>query len=92
MHFFLADWLVVLGDASIKYQGTWADLTEKPEHIPKVIVADIHNNSAEKKHAVNESVQSQRLNVADAVSDLSRATGDISLYGNALTQSHGMFY
>jgi ATP-binding cassette, subfamily C (CFTR/MRP), member 1 len=88
----LADWLVVLGDDSIKYQGTWADLKEKPENILKIYVAETHNNSAEGTHPVNETVQSKSLDVAEAVSDLSRATGDISLYGNALTQSHGMFY
>jgi ATP-binding cassette, subfamily C (CFTR/MRP), member 1 len=88
----LADWLVVLGDASIKYQGTWADLKEKPENILKAHVAETDNNSAEEKHPVNEAVQSKRLDMAEAVSDLSRATGDISLYGNAVTQTHGMFY
>jgi ATP-binding cassette, subfamily C (CFTR/MRP), member 1 len=88
----LADWLVVLGDASIKYQGTWADLKEKPENIVKVHVAEKHNNSTEEQHPVSKTVQSKRLDVAEAVSDLSRATGDITLYGNAVTQTHGMFY
>lgn len=88
----MADWLVVLGNASIKYQGTWADLKEKPENIVKFNVAETHNNSTEERHPVGKTVQSKRLDVAEAVSDLSRATGDISLYGNVLTQSHGMFY
>jgi hypothetical protein len=88
----LADWLVELGDASIKYQGTWADLKEKPENIAKVHVAETYNNSTEEQHPVSKTVQSKRLDVAEAVSDLSRATGDISLYGNVLMQSHRMFY
>ena len=88
----MADWLVVLGDDSIKYQGTWADFKEKPENIQKVHVAETHNNSVEEKNPVNKTVQSKSLDVAEAVSDLSRATGDISLYGNVLTQFHGMFY
>ncbi|KAH8757146.1 P-loop containing nucleoside triphosphate hydrolase protein, partial [Hyaloscypha sp. PMI_1271] len=76
-----SDWLVVLGDDSIKYQGTWADFKEKPENIQKVHVAETHNNSVEEKNPVNKTVQSKSLDVAEAVSDLSRATGDISLYG-----------
>jgi len=66
-------------------------LKEKPENIVKDHVAEIHN-STEEQHPVSKTVQSKRLDVAEAVSDLSRATGDISLYGNVLTQSHGMFY
>jgi ATP-binding cassette, subfamily C (CFTR/MRP), member 1 len=84
----LADWLVVLGDSSIKYQGTWAGLTLKPEHILKVTVNEAHNSSVKDQLQVNSTVQSQNLKVAEAISDLSRGAGDISLYGNAPTQFH----
>lgn len=74
MHFALADWLVILGDASVKYQGTWANLKQKPENILKVNVADHGNN-------LDNTVQSQALKVDEAISDLDRSTGDFSLYG-----------
>jgi ATP-binding cassette subfamily C (CFTR/MRP) protein 1 len=87
----LADWLVVLGDASVKYQGTWADLTLKPEHILTVHVTETSKSNAKDQIQMDSTVQSQTLKVADAISDLTRATGDVSLYGNMLIQSYGCF-
>ncbi|OKL58645.1 hypothetical protein UA08_06138 [Talaromyces atroroseus] len=77
----LADWTVILGDASIEYQGTWAELTGKPEDIIKWHVAETHRNIAEENRSVNWDTPNQRLTMDEAISDLSRATGDISLYG-----------
>lgn len=77
----MADWLVVLGDASVKYQGTWADLTLKPEDILRLNVPESEKSSAKDQPQTDRTVQSQTLKVADAISDLSRATGDLSLYG-----------
>ncbi|KAL6862008.1 P-loop containing nucleoside triphosphate hydrolase protein [Trichoderma novae-zelandiae] len=80
-HFRLADWLVVLADSSIQYQGTAAGLTVQPESILKVNATDLDKSAAEEQLKVDSNVQRQTMKVADAISDLSRATGDITLYG-----------
>jgi hypothetical protein len=77
----LADWLVVLGNSSVKYQGTWAGLTLKPESVLRVLVPETDASSTKEQPQVDSTVQKQTLKVADAISDLSRATGDLSLYG-----------
>jgi ATP-binding cassette subfamily C (CFTR/MRP) protein 1 len=82
-YFHLADWLVVLGDNSVKYQGTWADLAHKPDSMLKVNITETSKNNL--GYQVDKTVISQTLKVAEAISDLSRATGDFSLYGNMPT-------
>ncbi|OIW26584.1 ABC transporter [Coniochaeta ligniaria NRRL 30616] len=78
-YFHLADWLVLLGNGSVKYQGTWADLAHKPDAMLKVNITEASKSSLD--HEVDKTVLSQNLKVAEAISDLSRATGDFSLYG-----------
>lgn len=78
----LADWLVILGDGSVKYQGTWAEVLHKPDNILKVYVTETHHNSTEEMPQVDKRLQSKSLQVAEATSDLRRATGDLLLYGN----------
>lgn len=80
-HFHLADWLVVLGENVVKYQGTTDDLAQSPEKILKFDPETRSRDDAEKGSRVDKKIRSQELKVADATSDLSRATGDISLYG-----------
>ncbi|KAH0490116.1 hypothetical protein TgHK011_001599 [Trichoderma gracile] len=80
-HFSLADWLVVLADSSIQFQGTVAGLKDQPQSILKVNATDLDKNAAEEQLRVDSNVQRQTMKVADAISDLSRATGDITLYG-----------
>ncbi|KAF6805035.1 hypothetical protein CMUS01_14711 [Colletotrichum musicola] len=79
-HFHLADFLVVLADGSITYQGTWDALAQKPEQVLKLQVSETHRENAEDKPQVDKTVQSKSLKVTEAVSDLSRATGDMTLY------------
>ncbi|KAK0640764.1 P-loop containing nucleoside triphosphate hydrolase protein [Cercophora newfieldiana] len=84
LHFRLADWLVILGDSEIRYQGTWKNLREDAD-AKQVLKLDINsegqNGSAEKQPELDKTVQSQSLKLAEATDDLSRATGDASLYG-----------
>ncbi|KAI0133901.1 ABC transporter [Xylariales sp. AK1849] len=80
-YFHLADCLVVLGDNTVKYQGTSGDLPQSPEQILKVNTEATHDDGKDKEIHVDKALRSQELKVADAISDLSRATGDISLYG-----------
>jgi hypothetical protein len=81
-HFHLADWLVVLGSGTVTYQGTWADFTKDPKQILKVHINKTQSGTIEERTQVDKIVGSQSIRVADAISDLSRATGDFTLYGN----------
>ncbi|TDZ30378.1 ABC transporter atnG [Colletotrichum spinosum] len=78
-HCHLADWLLILGHDSIAYQGTWAGLENKPGNILKHNIYETRRE--EKQTLVDKTVQSQSLKVTEAIVDLSRATGDVSLYG-----------
>ncbi|OTA04131.1 MRP-type ABC transporter [Trichoderma parareesei] len=77
-----SDWLIVLADSSIQYQGTVAGLKDQPQSILKVNSTDLDKNAAEEQLKVDSNVQRQTMKVADAISDLSRATGDITLYAS----------
>ncbi|MBE3047413.1 hypothetical protein IMZ48_33855 [Candidatus Bathyarchaeota archaeon] len=78
----MADWLVVLGGGTVKYEGTWADFPQDPKHDLEVHINETRDGTAEEQPQADETVQGQSLKVAEAISDLSRATGDVSLYGN----------
>ncbi|KAB5518710.1 ABC transporter [Coniochaeta sp. 2T2.1] len=78
-HFHLADKLIILGNGTVAYQGTWAELAHKPDSMLKVNIAEATKNDLDQK--VDKTVVSQSLKVAEAISDLNRATGDFSLYG-----------
>ncbi|KPM40571.1 hypothetical protein AK830_g5983 [Neonectria ditissima] len=80
-HFKLADWLVILDNGKITYQGTNSDLKENPSHVMKVCLKRVPDASTVDQPQANKRAQSQSLQVAEAQSDLSRATGDFSLYG-----------
>jgi hypothetical protein len=72
--------LIVLGDASVKFQGTWADLAHKSGISTDTIIPQPENPNHQTQLEVDSTIRNQTLKVADAVSDLSRATGDLSLY------------
>ncbi|KAK2028383.1 ABC transporter [Colletotrichum zoysiae] len=78
--FHLADELVILGDNTVKYQGTLDHLPQSPDQIFKFNTDAAIDDGKNKETRVDKTLRSQELRVADAISDLSRATGDISLY------------
>ncbi|KAF4776651.1 hypothetical protein HER10_EVM0007842 [Colletotrichum scovillei] len=81
-HFNLADQLIILGGGTIAYQGTWDGLKQNPKYASlKVDIEDSKNDTIMEQPQVDKTVQNQNLKMAEAVFDLSRATGDISLYG-----------
>ncbi|WQF82387.1 Putative AAA+ ATPase domain, ABC transporter type 1, transmembrane domain-containing protein [Colletotrichum destructivum] len=80
-HFHLADSLVILDNGTVAYQGTWAGLTQDPEHVLKLHIGGTKKNITEEDPKVDKTIRSQSLKVDEAASDLSRATGDVSLYG-----------
>ncbi|POS72247.1 hypothetical protein DHEL01_v209361 [Diaporthe helianthi] len=79
-YFHLSDWLIVLGDASVKYQGTWADLAQKSGANIDPSILQSEKKDDQTQLEVDSTIRIQTLKVADAVLDLSRATGDLSLY------------
>ncbi|TQN66876.1 ABC transporter atnG, partial [Colletotrichum shisoi] len=80
-HFHLADSLLILDNGTVAYQGTWAGLTQDPEHVLKLHIGGTEKNFTEEDSQVDKTIRSQSLKVDEAVSDLRRATGDVSLYG-----------
>ncbi|KAK2053375.1 ABC transporter [Colletotrichum caudatum] len=78
--FHLANELVVLGDNTVKYRGTLDNLPHSPDQILKVNTDATINDGKNKEIHEDKTLRNQELRVADAISDLSRATGDISLY------------
>ncbi|KAL2880163.1 hypothetical protein SGCOL_004548 [Colletotrichum sp. CLE4] len=81
-HFHLADQLVVLGGGTIAYQGTWDSLKQNSKYASlKVDIDETKNDTVVEQPQVDKTMQNQELKMAEAASDLSRATGDLSLYG-----------
>ena len=78
----MADWLVILGEGEISYQGTWADFKQDPKLVLKLDIGETHHRVNDMQPEFDKAVQSKSLKVAEAANDLSRATGDVSLYGN----------
>ncbi|KAK4444468.1 ATP-binding cassette-containing protein [Podospora aff. communis PSN243] len=80
-HFCLADWLVILGDGAITYQGKWDDLKQNTKLVLKLDVGETQKKAGDVQPELDKAVKSRSLKVAEAANDLSRATGDFSLYG-----------
>lgn len=83
----MADDIILLDLATVAYQGTWSDLRQKPEQITKIGVSYLHPEPRGET-LVNHNIQDAGLKVAEATSDLSRATGDLSLYGRCWLPFH----
>lgn len=77
---------MILGDGSVAYQGTWDDLAQKPGQVIKFHHDDTHDRNSMPEVKVDKTVLSQKLKVAEGMSDLSRAAGDFSLYGTSSRQ------
>ncbi|KAJ0322833.1 hypothetical protein COL5a_008660 [Colletotrichum fioriniae] len=76
-----ADKLIILGGGALAYQGTWDGLKQHPKYSSlEIDIEGSKSDTVVEQPQVNKTVQSQNLKMAEAVSDLSRATGDISLY------------
>lgn len=88
----MADWLLILGGGTVTYQGTWADFPQDPKHDLRVHIYETRDSTIEEKPQADETVQSQGLKVAEAISNLSRVTGDVSLYGNVPRWLHKPFF
>ena len=77
----LADLILVLADSKIEEQGTWDDLRSSTGYISKVHVkeSDLHSarNAANEKSSTVEGTTPPSKN---DMLDLSRKTGDVSIY------------
>ena len=89
-HFQIADRIVVLGDNGIKEQGTWQEIKARAATIAKFTIGTQEKNDAILSADMNKlNAQVQARNEAEA--DLSRQTGDISLYCIAPTNLRSDF-
>ncbi|KAF3807888.1 ABC transporter FUM19 [Colletotrichum gloeosporioides] len=84
-YFKLADQLLILGNGSVTYKGTWDDLAQKPGEILKFNNDESHDQSSVQEVKMDKTVLKQKLKVEEGISDLSRAAGDFSLYGYYIT-------
>lgn len=82
-YFPLADHIVVLGEGTISYQGSWTDYQATQHHRPQDVVQKLQTclgSEPEARLQAEENIKSRNLQIAEALSDLNRATGDLSLY------------
>ncbi|RKK45575.1 hypothetical protein BFJ67_g8595 [Fusarium oxysporum f. sp. cepae] len=87
-HFDLADSLIVLEKGIITYQGSPNEINVEAAHLRQThvnaAVVEANPDLVEK----NKIIQSQALEVTEAMADLVRSTGDFSLYGYYLRAVH----
>ncbi|EWY89932.1 hypothetical protein FOYG_07576 [Fusarium oxysporum NRRL 32931] len=87
-HFDLADSLIVPEKGRITYQGSPNEVNVEAAHLRQThvnaAVAEANPDLVEK----NKIIQSQALEVTEAMADLGRSTGDFSLYGYYLRAVH----
>lgn len=87
-HFHFADKIVILGNHRIEEQGTWEDIKLKAASIEKFALNSQGNNS------VSLSANFDRLSAQvrakdEAEVDLSRQTGDLTLYSMIMAKYKG---
>ncbi|KAK1995506.1 P-loop containing nucleoside triphosphate hydrolase protein [Colletotrichum falcatum] len=80
-HFHLADRLVLLDNNTVAHEGTWAGLWKDQEHMYKSKINEARKNVSEEQPQIDNTVLGKSLKADEAATDLSRATGDVSLYG-----------
>ncbi|KAK2012789.1 P-loop containing nucleoside triphosphate hydrolase protein [Colletotrichum eremochloae] len=80
-HFNLADQLVLLDNNTVAYEGTWAGFSQDQKHVYKFKINETKNDDNKEQPEIDKTILSKSLKVDEAATDLSRATGDMSLYG-----------
>ncbi|SCN63794.1 related to multidrug resistance protein [Fusarium fujikuroi] len=87
-HFDEADSLIILESGRVTYQGSPNAVNEEVAHLRQMHVnaAVAETNAGLVK--TNKTIQSQALEVTEAVADLGRSTGDFTLYGYYLRAVH----
>ncbi|KAK0390693.1 hypothetical protein NLU13_0196 [Sarocladium strictum] len=76
-----ADWIILLENGKVEFQGTPSELQGDAALSHSIERAEIPDHADAGKPEVNPAVASRNLKVTEALSDLSRSTGDFSLYG-----------
>ncbi|KAF4437176.1 hypothetical protein FACUT_5830 [Fusarium acutatum] len=80
--FDLADSLIILENGKVTYQGSPSGINEEAAHLRQshvhAAVAGANTDLVE----TNKTIQSQSLEVTEAMADLGRSTGDFSLYAS----------
>lgn len=73
--------MILLNNGSVAFEGTWDGLTNDQKHVLKFTINEGKKNTIEQHVQMDNVVRSKSLKVDEAVTDLTRATGDMSLYG-----------
>ncbi|KAI9742905.1 MAG: hypothetical protein M1818_003634 [Claussenomyces sp. TS43310] len=76
----LADWVVVLGNSTIKDQGSWSSIASKRGQMQNPNLNNSRDESTNEVSKTRNDVQNRKQGVVEAADDLSRRTGDIALY------------
>ncbi|KAH7255182.1 P-loop containing nucleoside triphosphate hydrolase protein [Fusarium redolens] len=80
-HFDLADSLIIVENGRVTYQGPPSGIGEDAAHFCQTYVNAAVPEPSDDFTEVNKTIQSQALEVSEAMADLGRSTGDFSLYG-----------
>ncbi|KAF5718710.1 multidrug resistance-associated 1 [Fusarium mundagurra] len=87
-HFDLAGSLIILENRTVTYQGSPNELNEEAAHLRQTHVSAAVAETNTDLVETNKTMQSQALEVTEAIADLGRSTGDFSLYGYYLRAVH----
>jgi ATP-binding cassette, subfamily C (CFTR/MRP), member 1 len=79
--FHLADHVVLLENSTVEKQGSWHDMDLKFKDTGEVTLFPERLLQAPLDAQSGVKSDAQKLKLADAAADLSRKTGDFSLYG-----------
>ena len=87
LSFGVFDSLVILENGQLEYHGPWSELNERATHLHRRYHTSASRKASLDQVEANQTVQARRLKVAEAIDDLSRLTGDFSLYRECSTTS-----
>ena len=91
-HLHLADMILVLADSKVEEQGTWDDLRSSTGYISKLHAKESDSNSAQNEVNVKPStVPGTTPPSNNDILDLSRKTGDLSVYCMSKAQNRLLY-
>ncbi|KAG5785091.1 hypothetical protein H9Q73_001249 [Fusarium xylarioides] len=81
-HFDLADSIIILENGRVTYQGPPDEINEEAAHLRQTHASAVADETNAGLVETNKTIQSQALEVTEAMADLGRSTGDFSLYAS----------
>lgn len=77
----MADHIIVLGESRIQAQGTWDQLKDTTIQILKAALRDVEKGKGVSNTQDIAKIPAQKPLAVDVVQDITRKTGDVTLYG-----------